>query len=285
MPAVSTALIKPAANSTTGIQFNVSADVYHADMRLGLVSKSGLDKVKRSPAHYKAWVEGRAVGKTTPALAFGTATHMALLEPERFIETYAIEPKFGDLRRKENSAAKDRWLEENIGRTPISADDHARISAMGESVMRHPAASKLISSGHAEVTLRWEDQGTGLACKARADRWIEELQLVVDLKTTDDASPEAFARSVYNYRYHVQDALYRDGFAECGYPVQHFAIVAVEKEPPFAVAVYTLDANAVARGYADARANIETLAECVRTDQWHGYSNGVEELSLPRWAS
>jgi exodeoxyribonuclease VIII len=124
-----------------------------------------------------------------------------------------------------------------------------------------------------------------LPCKSRADYWVRGKRLVVDAKTTLDASPEAFAKSVYNYRYHVQDALYRAGFAANGERIDHFALLAVEKEPPYAVAVYTLDAEAVSKGHFAARSNIEVLADCVTRNEFPGYGNGVQELSLPRWAA
>ena len=255
---------------------------YH-QKTLGVVSKSALDKVARTPAHYRAWVNGYE-GKPSAAMDFGRAFHMALLEPVKYAQRYAVAPDFGDLRYKANKEKRIEWIAANDGKDFIDRDDASRIADMVKSVMSHPTGARLIAEGESEVTLRWTDSETGLPCKSRADRWVKAKRLVVDAKTTEDASPEGFARSVAKYRYHVQDALYRAGFLACGEPIDHFALLAVEKEPPYAVAVYTLDADAVARGYALARANIETLQTCLERDEWLAYSNGVSELSLPRWA-
>ena len=220
----------------------------------------------------------------TPALTFGRAFHCSQLEPAVFEPTYRVEPDFGDCRTRANKAARDDWRASNAGREFVSANDMAAIRGMQASVAAHPAASRLIQAGQSEVTLRWVDDVSGLACKSRADYWVREKRFVVDLKSTLDASPEQFAKDVYNYRYHVQDALYRAAFAACGERIDHFAIVAVEKLPPYACAVYVLDEDAVAKGHHSARKNIELLRACLEKNVWPGYSPGVEQLSLPRWA-
>lgn len=271
------------ASDETGIRLDVSHDVYHR-RELHTVSKSALDELNRSPAHYHAWLHGIEAADT-PALVFGRAFHAALLEPEHFHRVYRTPPSFGDLRSSRNREARDAWLGENPGVTALHSDDAIRIQLMCASVMAHPAAGRLVREGQAEVTLRWRDPLTGLRCKSRCDYWVKAKRFAVDVKTTEDASPEAFARSVYKYRYHVQDALYRQGFAELGEPIKHFAILAVEKTPPYAVAVYTLDEDAIMKGYNSARGNILKLDECIRANTFPSYSQGVETLSLPPWAA
>jgi hypothetical protein len=266
---------------TDGLAYGVDAGEYH-QKALGVVSKSALDRIHKSPAHYRAWLEGGE--RDTPAMSFGRAFHCYVLEPEVFAATYAVVPDFGDCRNKGNKEAKIRWFEENDGKAFIDQGTLDGVRGMAAAVHRHPAAHRILMAGAAEVTLRWTDEHTGLACKSRADYYVAEKALVADLKSTEDASPEGFARSVAKFRYHVQDALYRDAFRACGAPIQHFALIAVEKEPPYAVAVYTLDEDAVARGWSAARLDIETMSECLTSDRWPAYSNGVETLSLPRWA-
>jgi exodeoxyribonuclease VIII len=107
---------------------------------------------------------------------------------------------------------------------------------------------------------------------------------VADLKTTEDASPAAFARSVATYRYHVQAAFYLDGLRACDAQIDAFAFVAVEKTPPYLVAVYSADEICLARGREEYRADLLTFAECLRTDCWPGYPPFVQPLSLPAWA-
>lgn len=266
-----------------GITFSMPAEQYHV-RELGVVSKSALDQLARSPAHYRAWVDGEQK-EPTAAQKFGTAFHMALLEPERFKRAYAVMPDFGDLRSSTNRAKRDGWLKERGNPLALDKEDDEAIKGMLDSIIDHPAASRIIQDGIQEVTLRWVDPITGLRCKARADHWVKGKRLVGDLKTTEDASPDEFKRSVTKWRYFVQDCMYRMGFAACGEPIEFFALVAIEKTKPHAVACYTLDADAIAKGYAAARRDMDRLAECLHRNEFPGYSDGIEDMSLPHWAA
>ena len=154
-----------------------------------------------------------------------------------------------------------------------------------KAVRAHRLAGRMIRNGEAELTVRWRDADTGLECKCRADYYVPSLRMVADVKSTLDASHDAFRRDVVKYRYHVQDALYRAGFAAADARIEHFAFIAVEKAPPYAVAVYTLDSFGVEKGHIAARLNIERLAECLKTNTWPGYSAEIQELHLPPWAA
>ena len=65
---------------------NMPAAIYHGTKAL---SKSGLDQFRKSPAHFRAWQDGTTKNESSPALEFGTAVHMAILEPELFAKSYA----------------------------------------------------------------------------------------------------------------------------------------------------------------------------------------------------
>lgn len=274
----------------TGIHLGVPADVYHERV-LGMVSKSALDHVHQSPSHYKAWIDG-LVAEEGRALDFGGAFHVALLEPERFADTYTLMPRFDEHRDRAGKGstkafkeAVAAWRELNADKRTLDAEDMSTIERMVASVRAHPLASAMIRDGLPEVTLRWRDEETGLECRARADYYVRARRMVVDVKTSRDASFDEFRRSVVNYRYHVQDALYRGAFAAVGEPIQHFVFVVVEKAPPYAVAVYTLDSDGIQRGYAHARRDIATLAECLRNDAYPGYPMTIQTLDLPPWAA
>jgi len=264
-----------------GLHLDVPNATYHERI-LGLASKSTLDHVHRSPAHYRAELE--ATWEDTPALVVGTALHTRLFEPARFAAEYAVEPEFGDCRKTENKTRRDAWRKENEGRIHLSAGDDAMTRGMVASLAAHPLASRLFEGGQREVTLRWKDGETGIECKARADYYVPARRLVVDLKSTEDAREDAFSRSVAKWGYHRQDGFYREAFASVGSPIDHFVFVVVEKAPPYAVSVYSLDTAAIAKGYASIHADLRTLASCIATDTWPGYPTGIRSLSLPEWA-
>ena len=187
---------------------------------------------------------------------------------------------------------RSRWRAENEGYTVLSPDDLAQLHAMRDAIRAHPAASALLSGdGMAEASVYWTDPATGELCRCRPDWWRKD-GIVVDLKTTIDASPEGFAKSLANYRYHVQAPWYLAG-TSAAYESGHlpddwqapraFAFIAVEKAAPYAVAVYMLDTASLEVGAAQMRADLDTLAECRRTGVWPGYGDKIKALSLPDW--
>lgn len=265
-----------------GLHYDVPPGVYFA-RELGLVRKSVLDLVHRAPAAYKAWLDGQET-EPTPAMVLGTALHCAALEPERFAREYVVSAEFGDCRKTVNRDARDAWRSEHAGKTVLSAEDMRAVGGMVASLLAHPLMGRILTRGRPEVTARWLDQDTGLPCVARVDLWSEPLALALDLKTTEDARPAQFAKSIANFRYHVQAALYTEGLGAVGAPCEHFVFCAVEKRPPYLVAMYELDAGAVVRGERSARRNIRTLAECCMRDAYPGYDAGISEITLPPWA-
>lgn len=265
-----------------GLHEGVEESVYHARIQ-GLASKSTLDLFERSPAHYYAWLKG-AEREASDALSFGSAAHVGILQPDIYEASFAIEPSFGDCRRKEPKALRDAWRAENEGRTIISREDGKAIAGMSRALREHPLASQLLSGGQAELTVRWTDAESGLICKARADYYVQRLDACIDLKTTEDARLHTFRQSVARYRYHVQQAFYSDGFATVGAPLKHFIFIAIEKVAPYAIAVYVLDPEALAKGIAATRRNLTTFAECVGTGAFPGYNPSFQILDLPAWA-
>ena len=240
------------------------------------ISKSDLDLIHRSPAHYKA-----ARHEDTPALRFGTAFHCAVLENDRFNATYTVIE--GDRRTK---AVKDSIKDaEAAGKIILTADDFNAIMSMAQAVFKNPICAALLRGSLKENSVFSELDGVRVKC--RPDGWSIEKGVLFDLKSTEDASPEGFARTVAKYRYHVQDAFYRHVVASatnCDADDLSFIFVAVEKKPPFAVALYQLDEMATLQGWVEARDDMRRYKDAQTSGKWCGYSPKIESLSLPRWA-
>lgn len=266
-----------------GLHYGLPAEVYH-ERALGIISRTALEKFSRAPQLYRAWTNG-VEEESTSTLEFGTATHCAILEPEVFARTYVVEPKFGDCRKTDNRAARDAWRASNDGKRLLSATDAAHLLGMSGAIRAHPLASEMLKGGASEVTALWRHESTGLRCKARGDYYVESRRMLVDLKTTEDARPEAFARSVAKFGYHRQRAFYGDGFAACGHPIEHFVFVVIERTPPYLIAVYTLDLEATVRGREAISAAMAELDYCITADTFPGYPMTITTVSLPPWAA
>lgn len=264
-----------------GFHPDIPNEEYHR-RELGVVSKSALDQLHETPATYHHWVTSGA-WERTPALAIGSALHAAVLEPERFASDWAIAPEFGDCRCKEPKAKRDFWRAQNVGKEWLDADDGAMVQGMAASVRAHPIVAALLGDCLCELTVAWVDPKTGLHCKVRPDGWHPGKRIILDLKTTEDASAKAFAKSVANYRYHVQDALYTAGVEANGVEVDRFIFVAVEKRAPYLVGCHYLDATSRDLGRIEMREDMDRMARCVRDGEWPGYPV-LSEISLPKWA-
>lgn len=177
------------------------------------------------------------------------------------------------------------WQQNNGERTVLSQEQWDQLHAMRDSVMAHPAAGALLTGcpGKAELSVYWNDPETGELCRCRPDWWRDD-DLLIDLKTTDDASPEGFAKSIANWRYDVQDPYYMDGVQlATGRRPRGFVFIAVEKKAPYAVGVYRLDDESRDLGRAQYKADLRRFAECKRTDTWPGYGDKIQSISVPAW--
>ena len=256
---------------------------YHAH---SAVSKSHLDLIARSPLHY--WSRyldpDRVAPEPSPQMRLGTALHTHVLELSRWDQEIAVAPPM-DRRTKAGKESWSAFEADAAGRTVITADDAAQVMAMGRAVLRHPAAAMLLGPpGKAETTHMWTDASTGLECKCRPDWLTDDGSIVVDLKTTKDASPRGFKQSVANFAYHKQAAWYLHGLEQAtGKRPDQFIFICVESTAPYAVAVYAADAEMIERGHDQAMRDLAKLAVCKAADHWPSYSEQIEPISLPGW--
>lgn len=279
----------------SGLYLHESEASYHAD-RDGVLSCSAMKQLLRSPAHYQAWATADMDNGQTESQRFGKAFHAALLEPERFARDYFVLPTDAPKRPSVTQINAKKPSEETVeavrywatleGRAVLSPDDMQRIQSMLASVKAHPWASLLVQGGHGEVTLRWTDEATGLRCKARADYYREApKRYVLDVKTCADASPEAFAKAVHNFGYHLQHAHYADGFRTLGLPLDGFYLLAIETEAPYVCQPYYMDAEAEGKGFSLRTRAAALLKRCMETGKYPGYSDDITLLRLPPWAT
>ena len=266
---------------------------YHA---LDYVSKSHLDLVDKSPFHY--WDRyinpDRVIPEPTKQMIIGSAFHSLVLEPDVFETEFIVEavnaPKRPTATQRNAKKPSNQTLDaiafwesfdnKAKGKTILSLEDIERLTIMKQRIVEHPAASTILNlSGVAEQSYQWKDEKTGELCKSRPDFHTDDGTLIVDLKTTSDASELGFQKSVHNFRYHVQAGFYLRSIKEA----QQFVFIAVETKPPYLVAVYNASTDMINAGNRVADKNLETLANCRKSGKWLGYSEEITTLDLPRF--
>lgn len=261
---------------TPGVYTGMPAPDYHA---IDALSASGAKHLLRSPAHYLAQKEKPM--EPTAAMRLGTAVHTMILEPEKADIEIARAPKV-DKRTKVGKETLELFERENAGKLILDADVYDKAAAIADAVAKHPVARELLKDGQAETSMLWEAHD-GIPCKARFDYYKGDG--IIDIKTTQDASPDAFARSIAGFKYHMQAAHYLQGYREVtGWDADHFTFIAVETEAPYAIGIYTLDEASLMSG----RILMEKAALAYRTAQepasWQGYSPNPMTISVPSWA-
>ncbi|WP_299083392.1 PD-(D/E)XK nuclease-like domain-containing protein [uncultured Paraglaciecola sp.] len=272
---------------------NYTNEQYHA---LDSISKSGLDLIAKSPAHFKS--KARFIGSDTARI--GSAAHAFILEsgkgvivapdiPRRsnadkeawdtwFIHNGATHPIATS---KDPKLPADLWLptfEQQTGLLVVTESERVAMSRMLESV--NTTAGDLLSGGKAEQSILFDYMD--VSCRVRPDYLSRDKHIIVDLKTTEDASERAFRQSCAKYRYHVQHAMYSTGYHVVNSVWPEFYFVVVEKKAPYLSTVYRLNEDAVSHGIYLMDRDIQTYKDCIEADDWPGYSNNLE-LSIPIW--
>jgi|GEM_PF-379846 exodeoxyribonuclease VIII len=256
------------------------------------LSKSSLDRINKSVDHY--FMEPDA---ETPAMRVGSAFHAIILEPDKFQEIYLCGPTDCDRR---TAAGKKAWKdmeEENPNKIILNENDWSMIHYMMESVTHHGLASEMLNlnEGVAEETIMWNDAELGTLMKGRTDFRYFPKKAIIDLKSTQDASPDKLEKDLWSsdLRYHLQAAIYTDGIRSImGNDSWEFYFIYVEKKPPYAVQVVRLPPKALEIGRIQYRENIIDLLKWLdratnALRKGEGLSSSFEEKVLefnpPAW--
>jgi exodeoxyribonuclease VIII len=244
-------------------------------------SNSGLTVLHdKTPAHYDLYRNG-LLKKTTPSLDLGTDVHAVLLEPERFDLEYAVGP---DARR--NSKEWKEFEAENEGKRLLKQAEYDLLLSVKKRIFSSCRVAQWIMQqpGDTEVSVFWTDEATGLPCRCRPDKLIRynSKNLIIDIKTCRDASPEGFEKSIRSYGYARNDAFYRRGLiAATGEPAEYL-ILAIEK-PSMIAAVYEIEREDQIEAGIEINTLLATIKECEESGSWPGYSDEIKTIRKRRF--
>jgi hypothetical protein len=260
-------------------------DEYHSHTES--ISKSHLDVIANgSPKHYwqKYLNPDRERQEPTAAMIMGTAVHSAILEPDLFTTEIIESPDF-DRRAKVGKAEYEAFQQAHKGKIVLAPEDFATCLAIRDAVHAHPVAAGLLQGGRAEQSFYAIDRETGELIKCRTDYMHDSGAMIVDVKTTEDASPNGFGKSAANFRYPIQTAWYNGVLdAAFGEHPNTWVFLAVEKKPPYAVGIYFIEPDVLARAEIAARRDFLRIVECKRSGDWPDYGMEPMPLALPGWS-
>lgn len=263
------------------------ADVYHADVTS--ISSTGLRKLLAPgcPAQFRYDRDHPQPPKREFDL--GNAVHAAVLgEGHDIVEIVG----FSDYKKGEPRALRDEAYA--AGKVPLLPKEKLQVDAMAKAIREHPDAGPLFAPGMGipERSIYWTDPATGVRCRVRPD-WLivrPDVTVIVDLKTTTDANPDACSKAIESYSYHQQGALYIDGVQAAGLAPEgaRFFYAFQSKKPPYLITVRELKDQDQDIGRARTEEALRRYADCVANDDWPDWTGPVDtipQLGMPPWAT
>jgi hypothetical protein len=263
--------------------YDLPVEQYHADpVEGGSLSCSGARKLipPSCPAKFR-YAQDHPGEDHAPHFDLGSAAHKVVLGEGAEIVVVDADSW------RTKAAQEQRDAAYAAGKTPLLTADYQTVCDMAEAIAADPIASRLFvpGKGKPEQTLIWQDERTGIMCRALLD-WLPNVGRVFpDFKTAQSAWPEDFGRSADRYGYAQQASWYLDGVKALGLAGDDAAFVFVvqEKEPPYLVTPMQLDPLSMRIGAQRNRQALSIFQHCTETGVWPGYSDDVALVSLPNW--
>ena len=287
-----------------GYYYDLSNEDYHGSF--GFSSSQVKTLVEKTPAHLKH--SFTAERETTVAKSVGQALHTLVLEPHKFEAEFIVPPEIN----RRTKAGREEWADfekqaKDKHQTLITQKqlDEARQMAKlqtcidGEMVP-HPIAHLLLKDVIPESSVYWwynamdpdDDGDYRLMCKVRPDALSRLHPVVIDIKTTKDASFSGFSKDILNYKYHLSAAMYLEGVNQCKPLLQDigffaytkFVFICVENFEPYLTAVYEMSPEYLDLGKQLYRLSIRKLQQGMRED-WPGYPDEIRLIDPPPWGN
>ena len=216
--------------------------------------------------------------KQTKAMADGTAVHAFFLERDKFDTDFVIKP--ADMRL--NTKAGKEWAQEHQSKIIIDSELGNNLYEMEKSFMDSPARLIYDIKGQTELSYFWDDLGT-IKGKCRPDWISDDGEIVVDVKTTTDASPRGFQKSISTWGYHLQLGWYLRGLRRLGLPAKQFIFIAIEKTAPFCVGVYKADQEMINFAMKEIDQLMPEIQTAMVSNEFPDYTPEISSIGLPPW--
>lgn len=220
------------------------------------LSRSDIVQLLRGPNYFRSY---KKFEKKSPALDFGTAFHMALLEPTKFNDYYAVVPEGMKLNRKDGI----EWKAQNEHREIIKFEDYEMLVSMCSSIKTHSWSVGLFENPKIEKMLLFEFEGEKL--KAKPDLFSH---VIVDFKTTRSLNERTLAYATIDHGYDIQAWMCREAVRQNTGEDLKFYDFFVEKTRPYDTLVSEFWDEDYQRAEEKVRKAIAIYRECIKADIW-----------------
>ena len=220
---------------------------------------------------------------SSPALVIGSGFHTATLEPEKLDDEFAVKPSEIDgqgPRTKHYKEAFEIMQKSEPDKQWLAPADYDLILEMAGSALDNPVLRHYMADIDKVVEGTGYFEMEGAKCKVRPDLYIPGAGVVIDLKSTQDASNRGFTKSVRQFGYLFQACWYMHALRLLGEKPKQFVFIAVEKTAPYATAAYTIKESDINKQFSNMERACQLWAACQSSGIWPGYSDMVETLDL-----
>jgi len=219
---------------------NIDIEEHHRGRFKYHLHNSMLKELAKSPAHLKAyWEKPR---EPTKQMRIGTLYHCLALQQE-------LPPS---AKPDEFEVAKNMY-------------DVLQGHRLASAIVR-PSTQSVI-----EHSVEYKDPDYQFDCIIRPDVYLKQHRIIVDLKSTSDASTWAFKKSMRFFKYHWQAWFYLRGIPEA----ERFWIIAQETSPPFGIMVYEIGRHWIDTAHEEVMPLLGIYARCLASNDWPQYPQDV----------
>lgn len=290
----------------TGIYTDITIEAYHANTTH--ISATQIKIAKRSLKEFKWYLEGKIVKQEKSHFSFGNAFELALLNLVEFSEKVAIMPDQEWCRAalldndklvkprssKVYSKCYDEWILGREGQYVINdagEESYETIKCMLDSCYADKVIQGLIRNTEYQLSLFWTDLETGLGLKTRPDICKRKKNVIVNVKTIEDGSPQAFSKELAKYDYPLQAAIEITGCLQTGLmeQVDNYFWLVCEKKPPFNATIYEFGQEDIKMSMDELHYLLNKIKKAKVENLHPGYSDradntyGILTAQIPPW--
>lgn len=247
------------------------------------IRQSDLSEIARCPHRWRHGFHR----KDTDALDWGSLIDMLMFFPDQWEEVYAITPETYTNDKGEerpwnfNATVCKQWRQDIGERFELKPAESARAHAATARLRDDYDVSSVLEGAATQVMVcgdYMDDEfDLRVPCKGLID-FVPDKAIGVwgrclgDLKTTRNADPRHWARTVWAFGWHVQAAFYLDLYcAATGEDRTDWIHIIQESFEPFEIGRRIISGEFVELGRRAYRSAIRLYARCLARDEWPTY--------------